>query len=354
MQQTIDTDQVQKFAFQLLGDLGATVSAALIHVGDRLGLYRALADLGPSTSSALAERTRTNERYVREWLGNQCASGYIVHDPATQTFRLPPEHAAVLADEQSPAFMVGGFSTAVGVFQILDKVEEAFRTGTGIGWEDHDERMFCGVERFFAPAYRTHLVSEWIPALEGMQEKLIAGAKVADIGCGHGATAILLAQAFPNTEVVGFDVHRQSIEAARRRAGTAGVGDRVRFECASAQDFPGTDYDLIAFFDCLHDMGDPYTAASHARSALRPDGTVMLVEPMAGDRLEENLNPVGRTYYGFSTMICTPASMAQEGRCGLGAQAGEMRLREVLARGGFSRVRRATETPFNMILVARP
>jgi SAM-dependent methyltransferase len=353
MQQTIDPEQVQNFAFKLLGDLGATVSGALIHIGDRLGLYRALADLGPTTSADLAAKTETNERYVREWLGNQCASGYIVHDAASQTYHLPPAHAAVLADEQSPAFMVGGFGTAVGVYQILDMIEDAFRTGSGVGWEDHDERMFCGVERFFGPAYRTNLVTEWIPALEGVEAKLVAGAKVADIGCGHGASAVLIAKAFPNTQVIGFDVHQESIDIARQRAADAGLGDRVRFECASAQDFPGGDYDLIAFFDCLHDMGDPLTAASHARRALRPDGTVMLVEPMAGDCLEDNLNPVGRTYYGFSTMICTPASLAQEGRCGLGAQAGESRLREVLARGGFGTVRRATETPFNMILEAR-
>ena len=354
MTQTIDSEQIQSFAFQLLGDLGATVSGALIHLGDRLGLYRALAAAGPMSSAALAEATATEERYVREWLANQCASGYIVHDTAGQTYELPPAHAAVLADEQSPAFMIGGFGAAVGTYQILDKIEAAFRTSSGVGWEEHDDRMFCGVERFFAPAYRTSLVEEWIPALEGVREKLERGARVADIGCGHGATAILMAQAFPESEVVGFDVHQESVDTARQRADAAGVGDRVRFEKASAQDFPGTDFDLIAFFDCLHDMGDPHTAAAHARDALRSDGTLLLVEPMAGDRLQDNLNPVGRAYYGFSTMICTPASLAQEGRCGLGAQAGEARLRDVLRAGGFTTVRRATETPFHMVLEARP
>jgi SAM-dependent methyltransferase len=249
--------------------------------------------------------------------------------------------------------MVGGFQTAVGVFQILDKVEAAFRTGAGIDWGEHDPHMFCGVERFFGPSYRAGLLADWIPALAGVQAKLEAGGRVADVGCGHGTTAILLAQAFPRATIVGIDAHPASVETARRRALSAGVDDRVQFECAGADEYAGRDFDLIAFFDCLHDMGDPRAAARHARSALKEDGTLMLVEPMAGDHLEDNLNPVGRAYYGFSTLICTPASLAQEGRCGLGAQAGEGRLREVLAEGGFARVRRASQTPFHMVLEAR-
>jgi SAM-dependent methyltransferase len=353
MQQTIDTDRINAFTFQILGDLGATVSAALIYLGDKLGLYRAMADSVPLSSIELAERTGTEERYVREWLGNQCASGYIEYDPTLETYRLPPEHAAVLADESGPAFMAGGFAMAVGVFQILDKAEQAFRSGEGLDWGEHDHRMFCGVERFFGPAYRTLLVSDWIPSLDGVQAKLQAGGRIADVGCGHGAAAILMAQAYPNSTVVGIDVHPASIEIARQRAEAAGVGDRVSFECATAQSHIGKDYDLIAFFDCLHDMGDPHSAAKRAREALAPGGTLMLVEPMAGDRLEDNLNPVGRTYYGFSSLICTPASLAQEGRCGLGAQAGEARLRDVLTSAGFQDIRRSAETPVNLILEAR-
>jgi SAM-dependent methyltransferase len=352
MNQTIDLDRLQAFAGTLLGDLGATISAALIHIGDRLGLFRALAGADALGSAELAERTGTSERYVREWLANQCASGYVQYRPDTDTYHLPPEHAAVLADEQSPAFMVGGFQTAVGVFQILDKVEGAFRTGEGIDWGEHDPHMFCGVERFFGPSYRAGLLADWIPSLEGVREKLEAGGRVADVGCGHGSTAILLAQAFPRATIVGIDAHPASIETARQRAERAGVADRVQFECARADEFSGREFDLVAFFDCLHDMGDPQGAALHAHRALTENGTLMLVEPMAGDRLEQNLNPVSRAYYGFSTTICTPASLAQPGRCGLGAQAGEARLREVLTRAGFGNVRRATETPFNMILEA--
>ncbi len=353
MQTTLNPDRVQAFAGKLLEELGATVTGALIHLGDRLGLYRALAASGPVDSARLAELTGTNERYVREWLGNQCAAGLIEYRPASRTYFLPPEHAAVLADEDSPAFMAGGFETAVGVFRILDRAERAFLSGEGIAWGDHDPHMFCGVERFFRPTYRHCLVQEWLPSLDGMHERLAAGAKVGDVGCGHGASAILLAQAYPKSTIVGIDVHAGSIETARRRAAEAGVADRVRFECATAQQYSERDFDLIAFFDCLHDMGDPLGAAERAHGALRPDGALMIVEPMAGDRLEDNLNPVGRAYYGFSTLICTPNSLSQDGRLGLGAQAGETRLREVLTKGGFRKVRRAAETPFNLILEAR-
>ena len=354
MQQTLDTQRVQTFAGQLLGDLGATISAALIHVGDRLGLYRALAEAGPLSSAELAQHTSTSERYVREWLANQCASGYLEYQPETQTYLLPAEHAAVLADEQSPAFMVGGFQTAVGVYQVLDQVEAAFRSDEGIDWGDHDAHMFCGVERFFGPAYRNNLVQEWLPALEGVQAKLEAGARVADVGCGHGKTAVLMARAYPASTVVGIDVHAPSIATAEQRARDAGVDDRVHFECAGAQDYAGREFDLISFFDCLHDMGDPVAAMTHAREILKPDGTVLLVEPFAHDTLAENLNPVGRMYYSFSTTVCTPSALSQEGGMSLGAQAGEARLKEVATKAGFTRFRRATETPFNMILEARP
>lgn len=353
MQQILDSDRVQTFAGKLLGDLGATISAALIHVGDRLGLYRALAGAGPLSAAELASRTETSERYVREWLANQCASGYIEYQPETQTYELPDEHAAVLVNEDSPAFMVGGIETAVGVFQILDKVEQAFRSDEGIDWGEHDAHMFCGVERFFGPTYRNCLVQEWLPALEGVQAKLEAGAKVADVGCGHGKSAILMAQAYPASTVIGIDVHAPSIETAEQRAIEAGVSDRARFECAGAESYTDREFDLITFFDCLHDMGDPHAAAKYAHDALREDGTLMLVEPMAGDRLQDNLNPVGRAYYGFSTTICTPASLAQPGRCGLGSQAGEARLREVLTHAGFRTVRRVAATPFNQVIEAR-
>jgi SAM-dependent methyltransferase len=285
-------------------------------------------------------------------LGNQCASGFIEYQAESKTYRLPPEHAAVLADEESPAFMAGGFETAVGAYQIVDRVEQAFRSGEGINWEDHDPRMFHGVERFFRPTYLNNLVQEWIPALEGVQRRLETGAKIADVGCGHGVTAILLAKAYPASTVVGIDAHAGSIEIARRRASEAGVSDRVRFERNSAQDFTERDLDLVAFFDCLHDMGDPQAAVLQAYRALGRDGVLMVVEPRSGDRLEENLNPVGRTYYGFSTLICTPASLSQYGRRGLGAQAGEARLRKVLTKGGFREIRRAAETPFHLILEA--
>jgi len=354
MQTAPSPDRVEAFAGQILGDLGTAMSAGLVYLGDRLGLYRALAEHGPLTSAELADRSGTTERYVREWLANQAASGYLEYEPATLTFRLPPEHAAVLADEDHPAFMAGGFTSTVAAFQVLGRMEEAFRSGEGVGWHEHDERLFCGVERFFAPAYRAHLVQDWIPALDGVTERLRAGGRVADVGCGHGLSAILMGQAFPRATIHGFDAHARSIETAERRARDAGVGASVRFSCAAAGDFPGRDYDLITLFDCLHDMGDPHAAAAHAREALAPDGVLMVIEPRAGDHLEDNLNPLGRAFYGFSTVICTPASLAQPGRAALGAQAGEARLREVLCRAGFRRVRRACETPGNLILEARP
>src|SRR3989442_1262538 len=323
-------------------------------IGDRLGLYKAMAGAGPLTSAELAQRTGCAERYVREWLAAQAAGGYVTYDAAAKTYTLPPEQAFCLADESSPTFLPGGFQVIAAVVKDEHKVAEAFRTGKGVGWHEHDPGLFEGTERFFRPNYAAHLVSEWIPALEGVAAKLAAGARVADVGCGHGASTILLAEAYPSSTFVASDYHQPSVPWSRKAASRAGVADRVRFEVASSKAYPGKGYDLVAFFDCLHDMGDPVGAAKHVLSTLDRDGTWMIVEPFAGDRVEQNLNPVGRVYYAASTMVCTPASLAQEVGLGLGAQAGGARLREVVTAGGFSRFRRATETPFNLVLEARP
>jgi SAM-dependent methyltransferase len=306
------------------------------------------------TAAALASRTGTSERHVREWLSAQAASGYVAYDADTNIFRLEPEQAMVFAQEGSPAFLAGFFEIAEAAFRATSRVEQAFRTGRGVGWHEHHRCLYCGTERFFRTSYRHHLVSEWLPALDGVAAKLERGATVADVGCGHGASTILMAQAFPASRFYGFDYHLPSIEAAREAAEAAGVADRLIFEVASAKDFPGRDYDLVACFDCLHDMGDPVGAAQHVHAALAGDGTWLVVEPFAHDRLADNLNPVGRIYYAASTMICTPASLSQEVGLALGAQAGELRLREVITSGGFTRFRRATETPFNLVLEARP
>lgn len=351
---TIDQAKLDEFMGRAVGDLGAAVSGVMVYLGDRLGLYKAMAGAGSLTPAALAERTGTDERYVREWLDNQAAGGYVTYDPATRSYELPPEQALALADEDSPAFLPGGFYGIASMWVDAETFVEAFRTGRGVGWHEHDPRLFVGTERFFRPGYKNFLVSDWIPALDGVQEKLERGAKVADVGCGHGASTVLMAQAFPSSTFVGYDYHEASVDTARKRAADAGVSDRVRFEVASAKDYPGTGFDLIAYFDCLHDMGDPLGAIVHARRALADDGTVMLVEPNAGDRPEDNHNPVGRAFYGFSTVICTMASKAQEVGLALGAQAGEARLRELFEQGGFRRWRRATETPFNIIVEARP
>ncbi len=345
--------EVHEFVQKAFGDIGAMLTGALVVIGDELGLYKALAD-GPCTPAELAKRTGTAERYVREWSAAQAAAGYLAYDPPTGRYTLPPAHAAALADEDSPACMLGGFQGMAAATRAVTKIVDRFRTGDGLGWHEHDPALFRGVERFFRPGYNANLVNAWIPALDGVKEKLERGAKVADIGCGHGASTIILAQAFPKSTFVGFDYHGPSIDSARQRAREAGVADRVRFEVASAQEFPGTGYDLVAFFDCLHDMGDPVAAARHVREALAPDGTWLLVEPFAGDKVEDNLNPIGRVFYSVSTLVCTPASLSQDVGLALGAQAGEGRLTEVLRRGGFSRVRRAIETPFNLILEARP
>jgi 2-polyprenyl-3-methyl-5-hydroxy-6-metoxy-1,4-benzoquinol methylase len=351
---TIDEAKLEAFAGQAVTDMGAPISGLLLHIGDRLGLYRAMAGAGPITSADLAQRTGTTERYVREWLGNQAAGGYVIYHPAERTYELPTEQAMVLAHEDSPVFLAGAFETIASCYADHDVFVDAFRTGAGVGWHAHDERLFSGVVRLFRPGYAAYLVDAWLPALDGVVDKLRAGASVADVGCGQGASTVIMAQAFERSTFTGFDIHERSIETARTAAANAGVQDRARFEVATAKDLPRQGYDLVCLFDALHDMGDPVAAARRIRQALAPDGTVLLVEPNAGDALEQNLNPVGRTYYGQSTVICTPGSLAQEVGLGLGAQAGERQLAAVLHEAGFSHVRRATETPFNIILEARP
>ncbi len=351
---SIDETKLHEFMGKMLGDMGAAMNAALVLLGDELGLWKAMAGAGPLTSDQLAEKTGTFPRYVREWLAAQAASGYVTYDPATETFTLPPEQALALAQEGSPVFVAGAFETIRSVMLDEPKIREAFKSGAGVGWHEHSPQLFKGTERFFRPSYAANLTTSWIPALEGVEEKLQRGARVADIGCGHGASTILMAQTYPNSHFFGFDYHEPSIEIARMTAEMAGVADRCTFEAAPSKSYPGTGYDLVAFFDCLHDMGDPVGAAAHVRSTLAPDGTWMIVEPFAHDRLENNLNPIGRVFFAASTMICTPASRAQEVGLALGAQAGEARLGEVVTKGGFTRFRRATETPFNIILEARP
>jgi len=349
-----DMQKLEAFAGKMVGDMGAAVSAALVVLGDRLGLYKTLAELGASTPAELAAASGTHERYVREWLSAQAASGYVDYDAAAGKFSLGPEQAMVFADEGGPAFMAGGFELLAAVFRDEPKIEAAFKSGAGVGWHEHDACLFRATERFFRPGYSANLVSSWLPALDGVEAKLKAGARVADIGCGHGASTVVMAQAFPNSRFVGFDYHAPSIERANAAAREAGVEDRTSFQVASAKDFPGEGYDMVAIFDALHDMGDPVGAARHIRQTLAPDGTWLLVEPFANDELADNLNPVGRLFYGASTMICTPASLSQEVGLGLGAQAGEKRLRKVVEEAGFTRFRRASETPFNLVFEVRP
>jgi SAM-dependent methyltransferase len=350
----IDEAKLGEFMGRFVGDLGAALSAALVVIGDKLGLYRAMGDGVPLTPEELAARTGTDARYVREWLSNQAAGGYVTYDSTSERFSLSPEQAFALAQEGSPAFVPGAFQLATALVKDESKITAAFKSGAGVGWHEHHEDLFCGTERFFRPGYIANLVPAWIPALEGVQAKLEAGALVADVGCGHGASTLIMAEAFPRSKFVGFDYHGASIDQARRAAEDAGVSDRVKFEVAASKAFPGQDYDLVAMFDCLHDMGDPVGAAAHVLDALRADGTWLIVEPFAEDRLEDNLNPVGRVFYGASTLVCTPASRDQEVGLALGAQAGERRLRDVVTEGGFTRFRRATETPFNLVLEARP
>lgn len=350
----IDMDKLQTFMGQVVSDMGAMISAPLMVIGEKLGLYKVMAGAGPLSSHEVAERAGVAERPVREWLRNQAAGGYIAYDADTDTYTLPNEQAMALADEDSPVYVLGAFELIESLYADSDKILEAFRTGDGMGWHEHDHRLFRGTERFFRPGYRAHLVAEWIPALDGVQEKLERGATVADVGCGHGASTVLMAQAFPNSTFVGFDYHDGSIEQARLRAEEAGVTRNASFETSSAKEFPGEGYDLVCMFDCLHDMGDPVGAAKHVREVVADDGTWMIVEPYANDTVQENLNPVGRVFYGASTVVCTPASLAQEVGLALGAQAGEAQLTDVVEQGGFSTVRRATETPFNIVLEARP
>ena len=350
---TIDEAKLNAFVHKALGDIGSALTASLVVVGDKLGLYRALANGSALTPAELALRTGTTERSVREWLAAQAAAGYVEYDAATRRYALPAEHAIALSDEQSPACVLGGFQAMTAAMRAAPKVTEAFRTGCGLGWHEHDPDLFEGVERFFRPGYNANLVSSWIPALDGVQAKLTEGGHVADIGCGFGASTIIMAKAFPHSTFVGFDYHRESIEQARERAAQAGVSDRVTFEVAKAKDFPGR-YDLAACFDCLHDMGDPVGAAAHVRQSLKPGGTWLLVEPNAADRVEDNLNPVGRLFYSVSTLVCTQASLSQEVGTALGAQAGEARLREVVTRAGFRHFRVATQTPFNLVCEVRP
>ncbi len=353
---TMDIDEAKLEAFmgQAVTDMGAIISAPLMLIGEKLGLYKAMAGAGPLSSEQVAERSGAAERYVREWLRNQAAGGYVVYDPESDRYLLPDEHALALADEDSPFYILGVYDLIASLYADEDQLLEVFRSGDGMGWHEHDDRLFRGTERFFRPGYRAHLIAEWIPALDGVREKLERGAKVADVGCGHGASTIIMAEAFPNSEFFGFDYHDESIARAREAAQAAGVGDRVGFAVATAKDYPGSGYDLVCVFDCLHDMGDPVGASAHIRETLADDGTWMIVEPFAGDTVQENLNPIGRVFYGASTVICTPASLAQEVGLALGAQAGEAQLSDVVKRGGFGTVRRATETPFNLILEARP
>jgi SAM-dependent methyltransferase len=350
----IDESKLNAFLGQAIGEMGAAMNAALIVLGDKLGLYKAMAGAGPLTSAQVAKKTNLNERYVREWLSAQAAGGFLTYDAAAQTFTLPPEQAFALAAEDSPVFLPGFFLIVSSVMKDVSKIEEGFRTGKGVGWHEHDHELFHGTEKFFRPNYRAHLVGEWIPALEGVEAKLKAGAKVADVGCGLGTSTILMAEAYPKSTFVGSDYHDRSIELARAAAARAGVADRVKFEVAAAKTYPGSGYDLVAFFDCLHDMGDPVGAAQHVLKSLDRNGTWMIVEPFANDRLEDNLNPIGRIFYAASTTLCTPASLSQEVGLALGAQAGEARLAKVLKDAGFTRVRRAAQTPFNIILEARP
>jgi SAM-dependent methyltransferase len=351
----IDNQRLHELVGRAINDFGATYHSALVVLGDRLGLYRALAERnGALTPAELAATTGTSERYVREWLNAQAAGGYIDFDPLTGRYCLSPEQALLLADESSPFFLVGGFETAVAAVGVQPRLVDAFRTGEGIDWREHADGLFGGIERFFRSGYAQNLVSEWMPALSGMEDRLRAGARVADVGCGHGAATILLAQAYPRSTFVGFDYHAPSIQTARSRADAAGVGDRVRFEVAPAAAYPGDRFDLVTMFDCLHDLGDPVGAGRHVRSTLAADGTWMIVEPNASDRVEENLHPIGRAFYGGSTFMCTPNSLSQEVGLALGAQAGEARIREVVLGAGFSSVRRAAETPVNLIFEAKP
>ncbi len=349
----LDMDKLNAFIGQFVTDLGAAVHTGMVVIGEKLGLYKALAG-GPMTPAELAANTQTDERYLREWLASQAAGGYVTYDEKTNRFSLSQEQAFTLANEDSPAYLPGAFELALGSLAAVPRIAESFRTGAGMGWGEHVDGVFHGCEKFFRPGYAANLVSSWIPSLHDVKEKLEAGAKVADVGCGKGASTLLMAKAFPNSRFFGFDYHDKSIEGASASAAREGFDDRVKFSVSKAKEFPGKDYDFVTVFDCLHDMGDPVGAAEHVRQSLAKDGTWMIVEPFANDQLKDNLNPVGRVYYSFSTLLCTPCSRSQEVGLCLGAQAGETRIREVVTSAGFSRFRRATETPFNIVYEARP
>ncbi|MGD8808862.1 MAG: methyltransferase domain-containing protein [Gammaproteobacteria bacterium] len=342
-------EEIEAALGQTITDLGAAFSGVLVNVGRRLGLYRTMTEIGACTSEQLAEATGIQERYVREWLNNQAAGGYVRYEPQTRQYVLPAAQAMVLAAEDSPVYMAPAFEVAAAFWLDEERIVETFRSGKGLGWHEHNERLFCGTEMFFRTGYRTHLVSEWLPALDGVVERLHAGARVADIGCGHGVSTIVMARAFPKSEFVGIDYHAESIATADRRAREAGL-DNVSFEVATAKDYAGRNLDLVCFMDCLHDLGDPLGALVHTRDALKSDGKVMLVEPYAGDSVEDNLNPVGRLFYAASAMACTPNSLSQEVGLGLGAQAGEAQLRRLALQAGFRGLRRATQTPVNLVL----
>jgi SAM-dependent methyltransferase len=350
----MDETKLHEFIGKMLGDLGGALSVPLVRIGDRLGLYKALHASGPMTPAELAAKTDIAERYAREWLSHQAASGYLTYDPGTGKFTLPPEQAMVFAEPDSPVYMQGGFDVAMAMMENQALVESAFLTGKGVGWGEQSQCLFCAAGRFFRPGYHNNLVASWLPALNGVVAKLERGGTVADVGCGHGFSTVIMAKAFPKSTFVGYDFHPGSVEQARTHAEQHGVVANTRFEVAMASEFPGKDLDLVTFFDCLHDMGDPVGAARHVRQALKPDGSWMIVEPAASDRLEDNLNPVSRLYYAASTMICVPTSLDQPVGAALGAQAGLAKLSSVIRDGGFGQVRKATETPFNMVLEARP
>jgi len=350
---SVDMDKLNSFIGRFVGDLGAAVHTGMVVIGEKLGLYKTLA-AQPMTSKELADQTGTDERYVREWLASQAAGGYISYDDKTERFFLSEEQAFTLANEDSPAYLPGAFQLALGSLAAVPRIAESFRSGAGMGWHEHDDGVFHGCEKFFRPGYAANLVTNWIPALHDVKAKLEAGARVADVGCGKGASTILMAKAFPKSQFFGFDYHDKSIEGARETVAREGLSDRVTFHVSKAKEFPGRDYDFVAVFDCLHDMGDPVGAARHVRGSLKEDGTWMIVEPFANDELKDNLNPVGRVYYSFSTLLCTPCSRSQEVGLCLGAQSGEKRMRDVVTSAGFSRFRRATETPFNIVYEARP
>ena len=348
----LNEEKLNALLGQVVTEMGAAANGPLVMLGDKLGLYKCLSQSGPMNSTELADETNTAERYVREWLSAQAASGYVTYNAADKSFSMTPEQAAVFGNTDSPVYMAGAFYAISSVYVDAPKMETAFQTGEGVAWGDHNTCLFCGTEKFFSPSYEANLISQWIPSLKGVEAKLKSGAKVADIGCGHAASTIIMAKAYPNSTFIGYDYHDKSILQAKERAKGAGISN-ITFKVNTAKDFPSENYDLITFFDCLHDMGDPVGACSHVKQALKPDGTCMIVEPFAHDTLEENLNPVGRAFYAFSTTLCTPCSLNQEVGLALGAQAGEKRLREVAISGGFKQFRRATETPFNLILEAR-